>query len=219
MFPLTIFGIAMLVTGIKFARNADPQRLSLIRALTTTIVFCMIIGVASGPRIDGEVRRQSCPRPRRIRCLISAGICGDDDERHARRIVCRPDLDPRRVRCSSHAEGKRLMKKLASFRCLVAPSLSLLAPRHRRRPSPHPRRRSSADDQQSLCVANMTNARANARTTTSQRSSTRARKHDMPPGIADEVEDGSRRRDRAGEGRNGRPTRRTPNIDASGASR
>src|ERR1043165_5006031 len=48
MFPLTVFGIAMLVTGIKFARNADAQRLSLIRALTTTIVFCMIIGVAAG---------------------------------------------------------------------------------------------------------------------------------------------------------------------------
>ena len=48
MFPLTIFGIAMLVTGIKFAFHADPQRLSLIRALTITISFCTIIGVASG---------------------------------------------------------------------------------------------------------------------------------------------------------------------------
>lgn len=48
MFPLTIFGVAMLITGIKFARNADAQRLALIRALTTTIVFCMIIGVAAG---------------------------------------------------------------------------------------------------------------------------------------------------------------------------
>jgi hypothetical protein len=48
MFPLLVLGIALLVTGIKFARNADPQRLSLIRALTTTIVFAMIIGVAAG---------------------------------------------------------------------------------------------------------------------------------------------------------------------------
>ncbi|HEY5947184.1 MAG TPA: hypothetical protein VIV40_16890 [Kofleriaceae bacterium] len=48
MFPLTVFGIALLVTGIKFAKNADPQRLSLIRALTTTIAFCTIIGVAAG---------------------------------------------------------------------------------------------------------------------------------------------------------------------------
>ena len=48
MFPLTVFGIALLVTGIKFARNADAQRLSLIRALTTTIAFCTIIGVAAG---------------------------------------------------------------------------------------------------------------------------------------------------------------------------
>lgn len=48
MIPLTVIGIVMLVTGIKFARNADAQRLSLIRALTTTIVFCTIIGVAAG---------------------------------------------------------------------------------------------------------------------------------------------------------------------------
>jgi hypothetical protein len=48
MFPLTVLGIALLITGIKFARNADAQRLSLIRALTTTIVFAMILGVASG---------------------------------------------------------------------------------------------------------------------------------------------------------------------------
>jgi hypothetical protein len=48
MFPLTVFGIAMLITGIKFARNADAHRLSLIRALTVTITFCIIIGVAAG---------------------------------------------------------------------------------------------------------------------------------------------------------------------------
>jgi hypothetical protein len=48
MFPLTVFGIAMLITGIKFARNADAQRLSLIRALTWTITFCMVVGVAAG---------------------------------------------------------------------------------------------------------------------------------------------------------------------------
>jgi hypothetical protein len=48
MFPLTVFGIAMLITGVQFARNADPQRLALIRALTVTIAFCTIIGVAAG---------------------------------------------------------------------------------------------------------------------------------------------------------------------------
>jgi len=48
MFPLTFFGIAMLVTGVQFARNADPHRLALIRALTVTIAFCTIIGVAAG---------------------------------------------------------------------------------------------------------------------------------------------------------------------------
>jgi hypothetical protein len=48
MFPLTILGIALFVTGIKFARNADAHRLSLIRALTVAISFCTIIGVAAG---------------------------------------------------------------------------------------------------------------------------------------------------------------------------
>jgi uncharacterized membrane protein YesL len=48
MVPLTVFGVAMLITGMRFARNADAQRLSLIRALTTTIAFCMIVGVAAG---------------------------------------------------------------------------------------------------------------------------------------------------------------------------
>ena len=48
MIPLTVIGIAMVVTAIKFARNADPQRLSLIRALTVTIVFLTIIGIAAG---------------------------------------------------------------------------------------------------------------------------------------------------------------------------
>jgi uncharacterized membrane protein YesL len=48
MIPLTLIGIAMLVTAIRFARNADAQRLSLIRALTVTITFGMIFAVATG---------------------------------------------------------------------------------------------------------------------------------------------------------------------------
>ena len=42
------FGIAILIPAIKFARNADPQRLSLIRALTLVIAFATIVGVTSG---------------------------------------------------------------------------------------------------------------------------------------------------------------------------
>lgn len=42
------FNIAMLITGVKFALHADPQRLSLIRVLTTAITFCIIVGVATG---------------------------------------------------------------------------------------------------------------------------------------------------------------------------
>jgi len=48
MIPLAVLGIAMIVTAVKFARAADPQRLSLIRALTVAITFCTIIGVAAG---------------------------------------------------------------------------------------------------------------------------------------------------------------------------
>src|SRR3954470_16377470 len=48
MIPLTVVGLALVVTAIKFARNADPQRLSLIRALTVTIAFITIIGTAAG---------------------------------------------------------------------------------------------------------------------------------------------------------------------------
>ena len=48
MFFLIAFGIAILVPAIKFARNADPQRLSLIRALTLVIVFATIVGTTAG---------------------------------------------------------------------------------------------------------------------------------------------------------------------------
>ena len=48
MWVLLAIGIPMLITGVKFARNADPQRLSLIRALTWALVFSTIAGVASG---------------------------------------------------------------------------------------------------------------------------------------------------------------------------
>jgi hypothetical protein len=48
MFVLTALGIAILVPAVNFARNADPQRLSLIRTLTQAIVFCTVVGVAAG---------------------------------------------------------------------------------------------------------------------------------------------------------------------------
>jgi cytochrome bd-type quinol oxidase subunit 2 len=48
MFPLLALAIALVITGVQFARNADAQRLSLIRALTTATVFCALVGVAAG---------------------------------------------------------------------------------------------------------------------------------------------------------------------------
>lgn len=47
MFPLLALSIALLVQGIGFARNADPHRLSIIRALTTATVFCALVGTAT----------------------------------------------------------------------------------------------------------------------------------------------------------------------------
>jgi hypothetical protein len=48
MYPLTILGVALLVTGIKFAREPDAQALALIRALTMTVVFSSIVGTVVG---------------------------------------------------------------------------------------------------------------------------------------------------------------------------
>jgi hypothetical protein len=44
MFVLAGIGIALLWTSARFARNADPQRLSLIRALTWVLVFSTVTG-------------------------------------------------------------------------------------------------------------------------------------------------------------------------------
>jgi hypothetical protein len=48
MFVLLALGIPTWITAVKFARNATPQRLSLVRALTIAVVFASIVGVASG---------------------------------------------------------------------------------------------------------------------------------------------------------------------------
>jgi ABC-type Fe3+ transport system permease subunit len=48
MWVLLAIGIPAVVTAVKFARNASPERLSLIRALTWALVFSMVAGVAAG---------------------------------------------------------------------------------------------------------------------------------------------------------------------------
>jgi hypothetical protein len=48
MWLLLAIGVPMLITAGRFAKNADPQRLSLIRALTWALVFSTVAGVASG---------------------------------------------------------------------------------------------------------------------------------------------------------------------------
>lgn len=47
MFILAAVGGVMIATAIKFARNADAQRLSLIRALTAAMVFATVTGFAA----------------------------------------------------------------------------------------------------------------------------------------------------------------------------
>ena len=48
MFILTALGLVLVPTAIKFARNADPQRLSLIRALTMALTFAALVGFFAG---------------------------------------------------------------------------------------------------------------------------------------------------------------------------
>jgi hypothetical protein len=45
MFVVLATAIPMLFTAVKFARNATPHGLSLVRALTTAVVFASIAGV------------------------------------------------------------------------------------------------------------------------------------------------------------------------------
>jgi hypothetical protein len=47
MFLVLALAIPLLVTSAKFARNASPQGLSIIRALTLAVVFASIAGVTS----------------------------------------------------------------------------------------------------------------------------------------------------------------------------
>lgn len=48
MLILLALGVAILIPAVRFARNADPQRLSLIRSLTVAISFATIVGVTAG---------------------------------------------------------------------------------------------------------------------------------------------------------------------------
>ena len=48
MYILTVLGIVMIATAVRFARNADSHRLSIIRALTWALVIASITGFVSG---------------------------------------------------------------------------------------------------------------------------------------------------------------------------
>jgi hypothetical protein len=48
MFVLAALGVPTWIVATMFARNASPQRLSLIRALTWAIAFASIVGTAAG---------------------------------------------------------------------------------------------------------------------------------------------------------------------------
>jgi hypothetical protein len=48
MFVLAAIGAVMLGTAIRFARNADPHRLSILRALTWTVAFSSFTGFIAG---------------------------------------------------------------------------------------------------------------------------------------------------------------------------
>ncbi|MGE0872548.1 MAG: hypothetical protein AB7P03_28600 [Kofleriaceae bacterium] len=48
MYVLTALGIVIVATAVRFARNADPHRLSIIRALTWALVIASITGFVAG---------------------------------------------------------------------------------------------------------------------------------------------------------------------------
>lgn len=48
MWFLFIIGAVMIVTAIRFAVSADPQRLAILRALTFAILTCAVTGFCSG---------------------------------------------------------------------------------------------------------------------------------------------------------------------------
>jgi hypothetical protein len=48
MLPLAGMGIVLLVTAVKFARAADPHRLSIIRALTFAVLISSFVGFMVG---------------------------------------------------------------------------------------------------------------------------------------------------------------------------
>jgi hypothetical protein len=48
MWALAVLGIMLVWTAIRFARNADAQRLSVIRALTWVLVFSTVTGFIVG---------------------------------------------------------------------------------------------------------------------------------------------------------------------------
>src|SRR5262245_455064 len=48
MWVLLAVGIAIVATAVRFARNADAQRLSLIRALTWMLLFATVTGFVAG---------------------------------------------------------------------------------------------------------------------------------------------------------------------------
>lgn len=48
MWVLVVLAVPTLWTAVKFARNADPHRLSILRALTLALVFAAITGWVTG---------------------------------------------------------------------------------------------------------------------------------------------------------------------------
>jgi hypothetical protein len=48
MFFLLALGVVLVITAIRFARNADAHRLSIVRALTWAVVVSSLVGFVAG---------------------------------------------------------------------------------------------------------------------------------------------------------------------------
>ena len=76
MWFLFIIGVVMVITAIKFAVNADPQRLAILRALTFAILTCAATGFFSG-LIRSLLAGSHAPGPADERLMMMAAGLGE----------------------------------------------------------------------------------------------------------------------------------------------
>jgi hypothetical protein len=108
MLVLVALALPALWTAIRFARNADPHRLSIVRALTLALAFASITGwvsnlVATARFVIGDAEALRDPVPVLLTGFAEGVRQPDPRRRNPGRRNLGRHLDPRRRRCSSDA--------------------------------------------------------------------------------------------------------------------